>query len=459
MKVFQQLWFRYAVTASLFVVLLWLVFSILTYALFHSSLQESLDASLTLSTGQAIAAVNIEDEQINLSDSVPDLSALGTVLEGGFLVQIHDLSGKLVLKSGSMAISDVSEPRVVDEQSFFSSSLGTPPDRQFRALSAPIRIGDKIVGSIQVYRGTLPVQNALNRLMGIILAVLPVFIIITFLGSSIIAQRSLAPINQMVQQASRISETNLSQRLTSSRRDDELGRLAKVFNGLLSRLERAFEVEKRFTADAAHELRTPLNAIRMIVDTTSNRLRTASEYQKALRDLGKQAERLGRLTNDLLFLAREPTRLVRDQFDLTLMVDDVVASLEPLAHAKGISMTAQEFDPLLVLGDRDAIARALFNIIDNAIRYTEHGGVLIRFSGGKGKPSLVEVVDTGIGITAEHLPHIFERFYRCSADRSEGSSGLGLSIASEIVSAHNGTIEVASRLGHGSTFRVILPVS
>ena len=329
--------------------------------------------------------------------------------------------------------------------------------RQFRAISVPIVVLQHRVGTIRIFRGTNSVQNALDRLLATLLMILPFFIVVTFLGSAWIARRSLEPVDKMVAQAARISESNLSQRLPFGGREDEVGRLAHVFNGLLSRLEDAFEKEKRFTADAAHELRTPLNAIQAILGTTLEHPRDGEAYRQALTDIGHQATRLTSLANDLLFLAREPLRTEEEYFDLALLIEDVVASLEPLATEKGLTLKAVGGGPVPMKGDRDSLARAMVNLAGNGIRYTDHGGITLSLTVEAAGTVRIEVIDTGIGIEPEHLPHLFERFYRGSSSRTDGGSGLGLALAQEIVARHRGHLEVESWPGRGSTFRVVFP--
>jgi len=428
----RTLWFRLALSASGFVIVVWLASSTLAFFLFQTRLVDSLDSSLKISAGQVLAEISVDHGTLNLADSLTNLNSLGSVMEGGFLAEISDASGKQLYRTGTL---DISVPQRV------------------RSISDPIVFQGKIMGTLRIFRGTEPVRTAMGQLLTTLLTVLPVSVLVTFLGSAWIVRRSLVPVEYMASQTSRISDSNLSERLPVGM-DDELGRLAVVFNALLERLENAFEQEKRFTSDAAHELRTPLNAIQAIMGTTLSRPRDEATYRTALADIGQQVARLTSLTNDLLFLARGG-RPTDEAFDLALLIGDVVAGLQPLAGEKGLYLRGAA-GSVVVSGDRDALARALVNIVANGIRYTDNGGVTVSLS-DTSAGRVIEVSDTGRGIDAAHRQHLFERFYRADPSRTDGGSGLGLALAKEIVERHGGRIDVDSRVGQGSTFRVVLP--
>jgi signal transduction histidine kinase len=266
------------------------------------------------------------------------------------------------------------------------------------------------------------------------------------------------PIDEMTRTARRISAEDLHARLALPATDDEVGRLAATFDEMIARLEASFQRERRFTTDASHELRTPLAAMLVILGVTRSERRTPEEYEQALDDLTDETNRLRGLTETLLRLARgtDTCTSSSEQIDLAFLVADVAEVMRPLAEAKGLSLTCTLPPTLNVIGDNDALIRLFVNLIENAIKYSEHGSITV--CGALTPGSLqVQVTDSGTGIAAEHLPHVFERFYRADAARTTSGAGLGLALAYEIVHAHGGTIAVQSQVGSGSTFTVTLP--
>ncbi|MEJ5198835.1 MAG: HAMP domain-containing sensor histidine kinase, partial [Anaerolineae bacterium] len=235
-------------------------------------------------------------------------------------------------------------------------------------------------------------------------------------------------------------------------------RLAATFDDMLGRLDEAFRRERQFTADASHELRTPLAAMQAILSVTCGQRRTPEDYEAALADLADETDRLRGLVEDLLQLARgEGTSVTaRAPVDLSTLLADITDSLRPLAEAKGLTLICDVPPGLRLLGDGDALIRLFVNLLDNAIKYTERGRIVVT---GRAETDRlrVTVADTGIGIPAEHLPHIFKRFYRVDPARTAAGAGLGLALALEIARRHGGTITVDSTPGVGSTFTVFLP--
>jgi signal transduction histidine kinase len=228
---------------------------------------------------------------------------------------------------------------------------------------------------------------------------------------------------------------------------------------MLARLDESFERERRFTADASHELRTPIAAIQVIVGTTLENHRSSADYEQALVDIAEEAERLRTVSEDLLLLARGDRHqpAARERVDLALLLDDVTASMRPLAEEKGLTLKLDASGPLSLQGDTDRLIRLFVNLLDNAIKYTEKGTITVTAGHAPDKQLCITVADTGVGIAPNHVPHIFERFYRTDASRSTRGTGLGLTIAQEIAQAHGGTIQVESSVGVGTSFTVLLP--
>jgi len=258
--------------------------------------------------------------------------------------------------------------------------------------------------------------------------------------------------------AAEISSHDLSQRLGVGAGDDEVSQLAATFDAMLDRLEDSFVRERRFVADASHELRTPLTALQAIVSVTRERPRSTQQYEQALDDVDGETARLRTLVENLLELARgDAERLAEGEpIDVSGLLGDVCASLEVLAADKGLRLTGEVEDGLVVEGDGDALVRLFVNVVDNAIKYTDEGYVGVAAAAADGGIA-VTVRDSGRGVPAEQLPHLFERFFRGDASRSAEGSGLGLAIARLIAEAHGGAITIASIEGQGTTVSVALP--
>jgi signal transduction histidine kinase len=269
----------------------------------------------------------------------------------------------------------------------------------------------------------------------------------------------LSPIDRITHIAQKIAGgEDLSARLNLPGSGDEVSRLATTFDAMLARLDGSFRRERQFIADASHELRTPLAAMQAILGVVREGVRSSREYRLAMDDLAVETDRLRGLMEDLLRLARgeDRTTLTREPVNLSNLLTDVIDSLQPLAEAKDLVLHSQVAEGLAMNGDMDALIRLFVNLIDNAIKYTERGKITVGARAEVDK-IIASVTDTGIGIPATQLPHIFDRFYRVNPARPSGGAGLGLAIARQIARLHGGSLEVVSTLGAGSTFTVTLP--
>lgn len=280
------------------------------------------------------------------------------------------------------------------------------------------------------------------------------------------AQRALSPIAQITATAQKISAHDLDRRIDYAGAADEVGRLAQTMDGMFNRLQNAFNRERRFTGDAAHELRTPLTALKGKIEVTLSRERAPEEYATAVASMGEQVDRLIRLSNDLLFMARfdqeAKTEALFTTIDVADLLQSVIDQLQPLADQKGLRVNQTLPTNLTVRGNFDLLTRLFLNLLDNAIKYTPAGGMVSIGAQHSSSGLQVQIQDTGIGIPQSDLPHLFTRFYRVEQDRARNAdktngSGLGLSIAQEIVEAHSGTISAASTPGEGTTITVSFP--
>jgi two-component system OmpR family sensor kinase len=291
---------------------------------------------------------------------------------------------------------------------------------------------------------------------------LPAALLVAGLGGFLMAKKSLAPVVAMSDQAELIGATNLHERLHVANRTDELGRLAGVFNDLLSRLDGSFKSMRQFMADASHELRTPLAIVRGEADIALSQDRDAAQYREALEIIQDEAGRLSRIVEDMLELARADAGqrpLSMSRFYINDVVEECCRSMHVLSAAKGVSLAMTPSSDTAITADEDLIRRMIMNLLDNAIKYTPAGGsVNCAISVRAGQVS-VSITDTGIGVPAEVASHVFHRFYRGDQARTEHplGTGLGLAIARWIAESHGGSIAVDTPGGPGSTFTISLP--
>ncbi|MFC2095101.1 ATP-binding protein [Candidatus Bipolaricaulota bacterium] len=259
-----------------------------------------------------------------------------------------------------------------------------------------------------------------------------------------------------------IEETDLGGRVNVGS-DDELGRLARTINAMLGRLERAFHRQRQFTDDASHELRSPLSVIEAEATLALRREREAEDYRESLSIIADESANMNRLIDQLLTLARGDAgeeAVTYQRFNLPTLISETVGTMLPLAEEKNVQLEADPSSGKIVVnGDETQLKRVLTNLIENAIRHTEAQDRITVCASQQGPIITCTVQDTGCGISAEHLPHIFERFYRADKARSRarGGSGLGLAICRQIVEAHGGSIVAESKIDVGTTFTIQLP--
>jgi two-component system, OmpR family, sensor kinase len=288
-----------------------------------------------------------------------------------------------------------------------------------------------------------------------------VILLFGLVGGWWLVGRALQPLSEISSAATKISGSDLSQRISIAEAESELGQLANVLNSTFARLETAFAQQKQFAADAAHELRTPVTVILTQTQVTLSRERDAAGYKQTLEACQRAAQRMRKLIESLLALARLDAGqevLKRLRFDLARLVEDSVVLVKPLALECGVKITT-ELQPLEINGDSERVAQVVTNLLANAIQYNKPDGeVHVQLKAENGL-AILTVTDSGKGISAVDLPHVFERFYRADQSRTgAGNTGLGLAICQSIVSAHAGTIEVSSRENIGTTFTIRLPL-
>ena len=332
-----------------------------------------------------------------------------------------------------------------------------------RILTMPVMESKRLINLVQVGMSIRKIDETRVRFLLIMAGVLPLGLVLAASGGWLLAHRALKPVGRMTAAARRISAEHLSQRVDETGTGDELDNLAKTLNQMLTHLDAAFSQIRRFSADASHELQTPLTILKGELEVVLRSTRTPEEYRATIESALEEVDRIARLVDGLLLLARAEAgvlRMDRQEVDLGQVLEEVYHRLKPLADSHGIELRFGEIEPLHVQGDRECLQSMISNLVDNAIKYTgAEGRVTIGLQHDSRWASIL-VSDTGSGIPIEEQKHIFQAFYRSSeaCALAERGTGLGLSIAQSITLAHGGTIQVESAPGKGSLFRVSIPI-
>ncbi|MCX6602239.1 MAG: heavy metal sensor histidine kinase [Acidobacteria bacterium] len=384
-----------------------------------------------------------------------ELAEQASMTAAGAYFRIAGQDGQWIYQSKGSEEWSMPGPRLPEQGRIQTVETGGGPAR---VLAASVR-----VGTIQIGAPLGSFYEMLNGFLWTAVVVSPALLFLAGAGGYWLSRRALEPVDAITRTAQTISEKDLSQRLPERGVGDELDRLSATLNAMFGRLESSFERVTRFTADASHELRTPVAVIRTTAELARSRPRSEQEYERALDTIQAESEHISALIDDLLLLARADAgkeEFAGEPLDLRESVRSVCAKVRVLAEARGIGLEEETSAEVRVQADGRAVHRVLLILLENAIQYTAEGGSIKVAATMEAGWARVTVRDTGVGIAAEDLPHIFERFYRASKDRSRrgGGVGLGLAIAEWIAARHGGTITVESVWGVGSTFILSLPV-
>lgn len=441
-------------------------FSFFLYFRLSNQLHQALDARLRTSADHWLALVEYEDGRVYFDQDDFSTSSSGEQVD---VIRLVSPLGQVLDERGDdhppvlpeMLRRGLTTVDYTDNTDTANEGANSEENNPIRLFITPIVSGNEVIAYLQIGHDLEEIQQALGNLRVLLLTAAPALVLLTALAGYWLAGRALSPIESIRAQAAAINANDLSQRLTLDLPDDEVGRLARTFNEMLARLEASFRRQRRFTADASHELRTPLAIIRGEVDVTLERPRASTEYVKALGSIGSETERMTRLINELLLLARSDVaelQLELESLDLSELLAILAEQMQNEAEAASVELSIDLPTPLPVRGDRDRLLQLFINLLENGFIYAPGSHMMIR---GRVAGDAVEiaVTDTGPGIAPEHHPVLFERFYRVdkARNRASGGSGLGLAISQEIVHAHQGTIRVESTVGVGTTFIVRLP--
>lgn len=473
----MTLW--YTGLLGLFLILL----AALTYFLYWHNTRDTTDSNL-LELGDAyVITFNTE-----LKDPTEDNKIQDAAREAMIEHRFRDVIFAIVDDHGHVMLSSLDLPAVRGGRELFTPDLfatkeflslaraaasATPSKFQnvpggrngFRGYSRFLLPEDRTL-SLVILQSLHPQKEIMEDIRHTFYWIIPVALLLASAGGYFLARKSLAPVTDMAAQARGMGAARLSERLEVSNPRDELGTLALSFNELLDRLEKSFEQQRRFVADASHELRTPVAILQGETEVTLSRPdRTPEEYRETLSILRDESHRLAHIIEDLFTLTRadagEYPLKPRDLY-LDELAADVLHRTRSLAIAKGVTLTSSIQPELPFSADEDLLRRMLLNLIDNAIKYTPADGMVNVDCRLDGSSYVLRVSNTGPGIPAELQSRIFERFFRADKARSRaegdtGGAGLGLSIARWIAEAHHGRLELTQSDGSGTTFTAYLP--
>jgi heavy metal sensor kinase len=461
MSFIHSIKFRFTIWYLLVLAVLLIALSAGVYFYLSRSLYRSLDDSLEIRSTQ-IRSIQDILESIRQGEFQEEL---------GEIVILYFYSGDQLMEVSPRGIS-IPTPHELILQAIAGTSsfatIQTAEDEGLRLLAVPINLS--ILGpppgiqpaTLVIARSTKQIDQALAGLVHTLIIAIPLALALAAGGGIFLARRALKPVDKIAQTAQEIEETDLSRRINVNTKD-ELGRLAATLNEMIGRLEKAFQRQKQFTSDASHELRTPLAVIEAESTLALQKERPSSDYRQSLESISQESRRMSSLIDQLLTLARADAGKEQWNFmevNLGKLISNLSTDVEVLCQEKGLRFQLGQTQDLVVKGDEARLRELFMNLLDNAIRYTPAPGTISLSFRREGQMAVVAITDTGIGIPAEDIPFIFERFYRVdkSRSRAEGGSGLGLAICRHIAEAHSGKIEVESQVGTGSTFLVWLPM-
>jgi heavy metal sensor kinase len=434
-------------------------FAVFGFGLFEAvrtSVHAAVDENLGFRLEGVLRIIQYHDPTAFPADFQDELLEHSELTPGGDLLQIADSEGNWLFRSAEINDYAISLPSGDLNQPRYETQVwnGIP----LRVLSTTAHVpGNRY--TVQLAAPLTGAYDALQRLKWLLVSSIPIVLLLCCLGGYWMSRRALTPVNDIARTARSVSEHSLSKRLRIVPTGDELQHLSETFNQMMDRLEAAFKRITQFTADASHELRTPTALIRTTAELSLRREREQSDYRESLAQILEEAERMGRLIDNLMTLARMDSGaegLTFEDIDIAALLRETCVTSQPLFESKRIQFNySVPNSPIFVTADLHALRRVFLILIDNAVKYTPAGGRVLITLHENGNEVLIEVQDNGVGIAGEDLPAIFERFYRADKARSkEPGAGLGLSIARWIVESHRASIDVESMVGEGSTFRV-----
>lgn len=427
------------------------VFGGVVYFVMRHQLLQRIDQGLTEELADVLYEVKRADNDSNLQ------MWLGRRFgrHEGFDFQITDAGGRRFFFNERMTDKTFPVPQTAPDEGVPLFAIVMSDSDRLRTVTVATR-GPSGALTVQVARSLALFDQESQALLATFLITGPLMLLVTVAGGSFLARRALAPVESMRQAADEITAHRLSDRIAIENPGDELGKLGGTLNRMFERLEQSFTEMQRFTADAAHELRTPLAVIRNEAEVALRADRSAAEYCRVLENLLEETVRLSALADQLLFLSRHDAGLSCPQPErmaLDVVLKEVAVNMQLVAEAKGVCLVppVESEQPCWITADPAQVRRVFYNVIDNAIKYSQPGGTVNVAHARKEGAIDVTIADSGIGIPANHLPRIFDRFYRADSARADGDgAGLGLSICQSIMKSLGGTIRITSEVGQGT---------
>jgi len=441
-----------------------LLAAVLLYVVLTRQIYDSVDQQLTHQANTIVQELETT-RYPNWNQAIISFSThfIGSVtLVGTNGVLLFASNRELIGRGGSEVISVLQ--KAIEGETAIISTRSLLLKSNVRVIAMPVHRGNRAVAVIILGRSTAEIHSffELMYLIGGLLGLLS--ILVSGYAGYVMARRALKPMDEIGQAATRFANGDLSCRIDMTSRDREIRALMFTLNKMFGDLESSIQAQKRFTADASHELRIPLTIMRGEIEVALLRKRKPQEYEEVLRQQLDIIDRMYRIVDGLLTLARADAgllELARDEVDLSLLVEEVGQHHLTLLSSKDVHLDMQVVDGLTVIGDEHRLSRVLFNLMNNAYKHAPANSTVRLMAYASGNEAVIEVCDQGPGIPAEHIPHIFDRFYRSDEARSReaGGAGLGLAISKRIIEAHEGQITVQSEVGQGTTFHLRLPLA
>jgi two-component system OmpR family sensor kinase len=443
--------------------------SIVSFLGLRQGLDRELDASLlNVATIQAAAVTDDPTGEMRFPEWELTPEEAASVRELNRYTQIWSADGESLVRgryiTDDLPLDSATLRRAADDELVWTRGefQGIP----IRALYYPLeRLGELHARHVLQVAAPLEARNAMLQRVGVLLlAVLATIAAGTFVGSWWLADRMVRPVDAIIDQAEGIAAGQTQRRIEAYADTWEYQRLVQVLNRMLSRLESALETQKRFTADASHELRTPLTALRGELEVALRRERTTREYIRVLDSALEESERLSRLAEDLLTLARSEAGVLKPQLgavELNERVERTLTRLATEAAETGIRLVGPSGHPVEAEADPDLLDRMVWNLLGNALRFSPTGGQILVSVSETESEAILEVSDEGPGIQEDQLDKVFERFFRADESRTHGNqssgTGLGLAIVKAIADLHGGRVTAQNRSEGGAVFRVSMP--
>ena len=464
---FKSIRFSLTLRYSLSLAVILILFSVFQYLTISKQFYQEIDREL-FTIAEALASPTLEpfrDSPPSVFDQVLE-DFIGPKVSGKF-VQLFNSKGEIT--SGSRNLQGINFPlsrgvlRKAESGLIESRTENLPGRFPVRTITFPVLVDGRLTRIVKVSSSLEEISATLHHILLVQCISIPLAFFLFGYGGWFLAGLALKPVDLLTRSARKITAENLGYRLEVVNPEDEIGQLAETFNATLARLENSFKRTRQFSVDVSHELRTPLTILRGETELGLKLAKEPDEFRELLQSNLDEIKLMSKMMENLLFLSKaEEGGLYLDLQEIELndfikgIVDESYAALPDST----VIVTFEGAEDVHVRGDRVRLRQVLLNILDNGVKYNREGGSVRILLARKGNQALISIHDTGFGIPEADLPHIFDHFYRVdkARNRSDGGSGLGLSLAKSFTVAHGGTLEVTSVEGTGSTFTIKLPV-